>query len=125
MSGDRDQGSKPRAPGDAIRQLRERYRNITPQLVEAFRALALRLVVSPTERPLLDELCRDLHRLHGTAGSYGYHEASRLAAALETRATGWCADATLEAAERAAVVVRFASSLEAAFRTADAATHGV
>jgi chemotaxis protein histidine kinase CheA len=111
--------------GDAIRQLRARYRNMTPQMVEAFRALALRLAAAPNEPGLLDELRRELHRVHGTAGSYGYHDASRLAGGLETRVTEWAADATLEPAERAAILARFASRLEAAFRTADAAGDAV
>ena len=101
---------------EMLRSLHERYRASTAQIVEIFRAHALRMVAGPTDPTVIDSLRRELHRLHGTAGSYGFHEASQLAGALESRVIDWSIDDTLEAADRAAVVARFARSLEAAFR---------
>jgi chemotaxis protein histidine kinase CheA len=101
---------------ETLRSLHERYRASTGQIVEIFRAHALRLVATPTDTAVIDSLRRELHRLHGTAGSYGFHDASQLAGALESRVIEWAIDDTLEAADRAAVVARFARTLEAAFR---------
>ena len=100
---------------EQLRALRERYRASTGLIVEGFRALALQLGSAPGDPVLLDALRRDLHRLHGTAGSYGYAEASRLAAALEDRVIGWQAAPTLEGADRARSVAEFAQGLESAF----------
>jgi chemotaxis protein histidine kinase CheA len=106
----------PQSNSETLRSLHERYRASTGQIVEIFRAHALRLVAAPTDAALIDSLRRELHRLHGTAGSYGFHDASELAGMLESRVVEWATDDTLEAADRAAVVARFARSLETAFR---------
>lgn len=106
----------PQSNSETLRSLHERYRASTGQIVEIFRAHALRLVASPTDAALIDSLRRELHRLHGTAGSYGFHDASELAGTLESRVVEWATDDTLEAADRAAIVAHFARSLETAFR---------
>lgn len=104
-----------RSTSETFRALHERYRSSTGQTVEVFRAIALRLAAAPAEATALDSLRRQLHRLRGTAGSYGFHDASELAASLEERVIDWVADDTLEAADRATIVARFARSLEIAF----------
>jgi chemotaxis protein histidine kinase CheA len=106
----------PQSNSETLRSLHERYRASTGQIVEIFRAYALRLVATPTDAALIDSLRREVHRLHGTAGSYGFQDASELAGTLESRVAEWATDDTLEAADRAAIVARFARSLEAAFR---------
>src|SRR5256886_13552400 len=44
--------------------------------------LAERLVVAASDREAIDALRRETHKVHGSAGSYGFMEASRLAAGL-------------------------------------------
>lgn len=104
------------ATSEKLRQLRERYRASTDHIVEGFRGLALQLASAPDDPAVLELLRRELHRVHGTAGSYGYAEASQLASALEERAGGWVAAPTLEVGERAMLVAGFARGLEAAFK---------
>src|SRR5438128_10926972 len=48
--------------------------------------LAERLVVAGGDRAALDALRRETHKVHGSAGSYGFMEASRLAAGLAATA---------------------------------------
>ncbi|MFI5248872.1 MAG: Hpt domain-containing protein [Gemmatimonadales bacterium] len=97
--------------------LRERYRASASQIVEGFRGIAVRLAGAPADDAVLDELRRELHRVHGTAGSYGYAAVSELAAALEERVAGWVADPTLEAGQRATIVTEFAQCIESAFNS--------
>src|SRR2546426_1399697 len=53
--------------------------------------LAERLVVAGGDREALDALRRETHKVHGSAGSYGFMEASRLAAGMEATVKDWAA----------------------------------
>ena len=53
--------------------------------------LAERLVVAGGDRDALDALRRETHKVHGSAGSYGFMEASRLAAGMEATVKDWAA----------------------------------
>src|SRR3989454_9302245 len=53
--------------------------------------LAERLVVAASDRQVIDALRRETHKVHGSAGSYGFMEASRLAAGMEATVKGWAA----------------------------------
>ena len=97
---------------DALRVLRERYRATSGNTVSAFRRLAAQLASAPTSPEVIETLRRELHRVHGSAGSYGFAEASRLAAAFEERAIRWAADPSLDRDRRAAMAEHFASALE-------------
>jgi len=101
-----------------LQQLRERYRASAPQLVAVFRELAAQLAVNPQSAALADAVRGASHRLRGTAGSYGFDQASQLSAALEERAARWVADADAETASRTSIVSTFADALEVAFATA-------
>jgi chemotaxis protein histidine kinase CheA len=105
------------ASNEKLRLLRERYRASAGQIVEGFREIAVQLCGAPADDTVLDGLRRELHRVHGTAGSYGYAAVSDLAAALEERVAGWMADPTLEAGQRATVVTEFAQCIESAFNS--------
>jgi chemotaxis protein histidine kinase CheA len=105
------------AGNEKLRLLRERYRASAGQIVEGFRGIAVQLAGAPTNDTVLDGLRRELHRVHGTAGSYGYAAVSDLAAALEERVAGWMADPTLEAGQRATLVTDFAQCIETAFNS--------
>src|SRR5438128_10023431 len=53
--------------------------------------LAERLVAAGGDREALDALRRETHKVHGSAGSYGFMEASRLAAGMEATVRDWAA----------------------------------
>lgn len=106
----------PQSKADAtIRALRVRYRSESWQTVNLFRTLAAELQASPELADALDRLRKEAHRVHGTAGSYGFRRASALAATLEERAMTWIGSATLERDLRGATVEAFARELERSF----------
>jgi DNA-binding response OmpR family regulator len=110
------------APGDisaVLAQLRERYLASSGNTVAAFTQLAERLQSTPTSPDVVDALRRELHRVHGTAGSYGFHETSRLAGALEPVAIRWAADPALDRDRRATIVRQFVRALTASFGAPD------
>ena len=53
--------------------------------------LADRLAVAANDTEALDGLRRETHKIRGSAGSYGFWEASRLAAGMEETAKDWVA----------------------------------
>ena len=53
--------------------------------------LADRLAVAGNDRDALDALRRETHKIHGSAGSYGFWDVSRLAAGMEATAKDWVA----------------------------------
>jgi DNA-binding response OmpR family regulator/HPt (histidine-containing phosphotransfer) domain-containing protein len=101
---------------EAIAKLREKFAATAGNTIQAFSALADQLQRMPTAPEVVEALRRELHRIHGTAGSYGFHEVSRLAAALELVASRWQADPLRDRDRRAGIVRHFSRSLEAAFR---------
>lgn len=102
-----------------LAQLRERYLANSGNTLAAFTRLAEQLQQNPTAPEVVEALRRELHRVHGTAGSYGFHEASRLAGALEPVAVQWTTQSTLDRDRRAAIVRQFVRALSAALRPAD------
>src|SRR4029077_13939987 len=54
-------------------------------------AMAERLVAAGADRAALDALRRETHKVHGSAGSYGFMEASRLAGGMEGTGEDWAA----------------------------------
>src|SRR5579871_3200966 len=101
------------APGDparALRDLRERYRASAPALAAPLRALAATLLSDPQSRTAITAVRQHAHRLRGTAGSYGFQDASDLAAALEARAAQWEADPAVELDRRSSAVSAFADA---------------
>src|SRR5947208_3925742 len=53
--------------------------------------LAHRIAARSTDREALDALRREIHKVHGSAGSYGFMDASRLAAGMEATVKDWVA----------------------------------
>lgn len=112
----------------ALAKLRDRFAATSGNTLQAFSTLADQLHRNPSAPEVVEALRRELHRVHGTAGSYGFHEVSRLAAALEIVANRWQTDATRDRDRRADIIRQFVRSLEAAFRgvseaSADGYTH--
>jgi len=70
--------------------LREYLEGMRAQLGVLAR-LADRLAVAGNDRAALESLQRETHKIHGSAGSYGFTEASRLAAGMEVTAKDWVA----------------------------------
>jgi CheY-like chemotaxis protein/HPt (histidine-containing phosphotransfer) domain-containing protein len=98
---------------EALRVLRERYRTTIANTVAAFRRLSAQLAVIASAPEVVEALRRELHRVHGAAGSFGFPEASRLAAQLEEIAIRWGEDPSLDVDRRAAMTAEFANALEA------------
>lgn len=107
----------PAGLNETLLKLRERFSAASGNTVVAFTQLADQLQRHPTAPEVLDAVRRELHRLHGTAGSYGFHEASRIAGALESVAVKWTADPHLDRERRGAVLRQFARAIEAALTT--------
>ena len=103
--------------GHALTALREHFRASSAPIVAAFERLATQLTAMPTSPRALEALKRELHRVKGTAGSYGFADASALATRLEERVASWVADPHLEIDSRATIINHFASALRLAFQT--------
>lgn len=103
-----------------LAKLRDRFAASSGNTIAAFAQLADQLQRTPAAPEVLDALRRELHRLHGTAGSYGFHEASRLAGSLELVAVKWAGDPDLDRARRGAVVRQFVRGITAALATSAA-----
>lgn len=101
----------------ALSALREHFRASSGPIVATFEQLATQLTRMPTSPRALEALRRELHRVKGTAGSYGFLDASALAARLEERVEAWIADPELELESRAAIISHFGSALRLAFQT--------
>ena len=99
---------------DALRTLRERFRETSAGTITLLEDLSRQLASEPASADAIAALRRELHRVHGTAGSYGFSEASRLAAKLEQRVAGWEGDASLERTQRATIIGHFVSALRLA-----------
>lgn len=96
--------------------LLEEYRQSARAQLQDLAALADRLTVAGDDREALDALRRETHKIHGSAGSYGYWATSRLAAGMEATVKDWIAQPSDQVADRGALarwfVVRLAESLK-------------
>ena len=97
---------------ETLRALRERYRGTIADTVAALRRLSAQLAVIASAPEVVEALRRELHRVHGAAGSFGFPEASRLAGQLEEAAIRWVSDPALDVDRRAAMTADFANALE-------------
>jgi DNA-binding response OmpR family regulator len=102
--------------GHALAALREHFRASSGPIVATFERLAAQLTTAPTAPRALEALKRELHRVKGTAGSYGFLDTSALAVRLEERVATWIVDPHLELDGRATLVSHFASALRLAFQ---------
>jgi CheY-like chemotaxis protein/HPt (histidine-containing phosphotransfer) domain-containing protein len=124
----------------SIAALRTRYLGTADRTVAAVRELGARLAAAeaaPTGATLGDatraddraaedaalagQLRRELHRVRGTAGTYGLTAVADVCAAAEERVARWTTDRAADAGARAAAVAALADALAAAFRTDGAA----
>ena len=99
---------------DALRTLRERFRETSAGTIALLEDLSRQLAADPSAPETVSAVRRELHRVHGTAGSYGFVEASRLAAKLEQRVGKWEQDPELERPQRATIIGHLVSALRLA-----------
>ncbi|HYS21714.1 MAG TPA: Hpt domain-containing protein, partial [Gemmatimonadales bacterium] len=75
--------------GDLPPGLREEYLAGMRTVLGALAAIAERLAIAGNDREALEALQRESHKIHGSAGSYGFMDASRLAAGMEVTVKDW------------------------------------
>src|SRR5690349_20472666 len=73
--------------------------------------LADRLVAAGNHREALEALRREAHKIHGSAGSYGFWDASRLAAGMEETVKDWVARPDDREVDRGALAHWFVARL--------------
>ncbi|HYK83330.1 MAG TPA: Hpt domain-containing protein, partial [Gemmatimonadales bacterium] len=73
--------------------------------------LAARLSAAGGDRAALDTLQRETHKIRGSAGSYGFAEASRLAAGMEATVRDWATRPDEDDVERGSLAQWFTGRL--------------
>src|SRR2546423_10778560 len=105
-----------RTPAELPPGLLAEYLESAATQLQVLAGLADRLTVAANDAEALDELRRETHKIRGSAGSYGFWEASRLAAGMEGTAKDWVArpnDADLDRGSVAQwFVVQLAEALQ-------------
>ena len=96
----------------ALAAMRRRYANSSRGIIATFEQIGEQLSGSPASDDLLNALRRELHRVHGTSGSLGFHEASRMTGAMEGVVRRWSNDPAVDRDRRSGIVVRFARALD-------------
>ena len=112
MTGDATPPPPPELPPGL---LEEYLRGMRAQLGD-LAAIADRLVANNGDREALEQLRRETHKVRGSAGSYGFWAASRLAAGMEETAKDWLARSDDQDVERGSLtrwfVVRLSEILK-------------
>jgi CheY-like chemotaxis protein len=80
-----------RSPAELPPGLLEEYRESARLQLQALADLADRLVAAGNDAEALSRLYQETHKIHGSAGSYGFWPASRLAAGMEETVKDWVA----------------------------------
>lgn len=98
--------------------LRERFLGSARAALERLQQCAALLDRDPNDANVLETVRRELHRLRGSSGSYGYAEASERIGSMEQRARTWAIDPALEAEHRGSYLRRVVDALQTAFGAA-------
>ena len=101
--------------------VRDEYLRGARDQLGAIAELAERLVASGDDQAAIEDLRRDAHRLRGSAGSFGFPQASVVAAELEEAAKKWLEHPANGANDRGAAARSFVRRLAAALFTKQAA----
>jgi DNA-binding response OmpR family regulator/HPt (histidine-containing phosphotransfer) domain-containing protein len=96
---------------ETMEQARRQFLSTARGTLDAFDQLGTQLAVQPTAEQLLTPLRRELHRLNGSAATFGFPRVGRMAAALEGAVKKWVLDPALDLERRAPIVVQFARAL--------------
>jgi len=106
-----DPADLPQLPPELVRE----YLRASLERVALFERSAARLAADAGDRGALESLRHEAHLVRGSAGTFGFPEAGRLAQNMEETAKHWLAESGPVAEPRAPVVVRFADELRRAF----------
>lgn len=101
--------------------VRDEYLQGARDQLGAIAELAERLILAGDDTAALEQLRRDAHRLRGSAGSFGFPQASVVAAELEDAAKLWLEQPANGAGDRGAAARGFVRRLAAALFTKQAA----
>jgi len=101
-------------PGELPPGLLEEYLQSARGQLEQLAQVADRLAARGDDLEALEELRREVHKVHGSAGSFGFWAASRLAAGMEETAKDWVARPTDPEANRGSLAHWFVSRLAGA-----------
>jgi membrane dipeptidase len=107
----RERGPSTKTIEETLEIARRQFLSTARGTLEAFDQLSAQLAVQPTAEQLLTPLRRELHRLNGSAATFGFPRLGRMAAALEGAVKKWAADPALDRDRRAPIVARFARAL--------------
>lgn len=102
---------------DVLARAAQQFLKSAQGTLQAFDRIAEQLVTNPDSAELLTPLRRELHRLNGSAATFGFPRVSRMAAALEGAVRKWSSDPSLDRDRRATLVARFAGALREEFDT--------
>jgi len=94
--------------------VRDEYLQGARDQLGAIAELAERLIAAGDDRAAIEQLRRDAHRLRGSAGSFGYPQASVVAAELENAAKKWLEHPGNGVADRGRAARGFVRKLAAA-----------
>ena len=83
--------SNPFDTGELPRAIREEYLAGMRAALRVLAAIGERLAAAGNDRQALETLQQETHKIHGSAGSFGFMDASRLAAGMEVTAKDWVA----------------------------------
>src|SRR5438045_1445635 len=97
--------------------VRDEYLQGARDQLGAIAELAERLITAGDDTAAIEALRRDAHRLRGSAGSFGFPQASVVAAELEEATKSWLEEPTRGAAERGRSARAFVRRLAAALFT--------
>jgi len=97
--------------------MRERYLEGARDQLGGIAELAERLVVAGNDIDAVEQLRREAHKIRGSAGSFGFAQATAVAAELEESAKQWLAQPGQGASTRGAVARAFVRRLAAALFT--------
>src|SRR6266513_3046671 len=96
-------GDTPSPPPELPPGLLAEYLESARSQLGVLAGLVHRIAARSADREALDALRREIHKVHGSAGSYGFMDASRLAAGMEATVKDWLArPADINAAYRLA-----------------------
>jgi CheY-like chemotaxis protein/HPt (histidine-containing phosphotransfer) domain-containing protein len=101
--------------------VRDEYLHGARDQLGAIAELAERLIASGDDTAAIETLRRDAHRLRGSAGSFGFPQASVVAAELEEAAKKWLEKPSNGVADRGQAARAFVRRLAAALFTKQAA----
>jgi len=98
--------------------LREEYLHGMGERLGLLSVLIARLAEHGEDLAVLDQLRREAHKIRGSAGSYGFAEATDIAGEIEDAAKEWLAHPTALADLRGSIAGELLRRLEAAFPAA-------